>query len=133
MDLVVERSPRDKDPISIIIPGPVDVVANDICGAWFRVTRPNGDTFKPGKVHITAKGAATTTSVKFDILVSTNHGSSFTTALSATLTLSTSVHFVDLTPTWSIADFNDGDLIRVDLTQIDAACYGVLIQIFPVP
>lgn len=132
MDLVAQRSPLLIVPISIIIPSPVDVVSNDICGGWFRITRPNGDTFKPGKVYITAKGAAGTTAVQFDIQISTNHGSSFSTALSAVLSLSTSVHYVDLTPTWTIADFHDGDLMRVDLTQVDAACFGVMIQIYPV-
>lgn len=121
-------------PITVICPGFVNVVANDIIGGWYRVTRPLGDTFQPGKVYVTAKGTATSATVKFDVKVSTNDGSSWTTALGSTkIELPTGVHINEqLALTWAITDFNDGDLIRIDIIQADPSAYGIMFQIFPV-
>lgn len=132
MDLLAQRSLITKIPIVIVIPGFVDFTANDILGVWHRISSPAGHLFIPGKVYITAKGAGSTNTVQFVLQISTNSGSSFSAAHSGTLDLATSSHNPSaISPTWSVTPWNDGDLLRLDLTQSDPAAYGIQLQIHP--
>lgn len=120
----------DTVPLLIVIPGFI-FPANDITGAWLRMTRETD--FVGGEVHITAKVAATGSDLIFDLLSSSDDGATFTTLFTGTKpTLAVGEQVITLTPAWD-RSIVDGDLLRVDIVQGDSnyVAYGVSIDIVP--
>lgn len=112
--------------ITIILPGFIDTVANDITANWLRIEDTFELTDSVTAVHFVAK-TVPASAIKVDIKKSTNDGSSFSTILSTPMTFTG--HVTDLTPTWAGGDLEEGDLLRVDITQKDDSCSGVFIQL----
>jgi hypothetical protein len=100
--------------ISVILPG-ILVVQDDICLNWLRISK----TFilTGALIEATAKVAAATTAPTFRFERSTNNGSTFASV--GTFTMSTGVTYEEITPTWSVAQLDEGDLLRFDVTGID--------------
>lgn len=106
-------------PLVIVVPGFFDAVATDITN-WMRIS--GGFPLKGAAVDITAKGAPGTSPVTFDLMQSVDGGVSFATVLPSgsanKLTLPVGDKLASFTPTWT-TDLSDGDILRVDLVQID--------------
>lgn len=123
MDLIAQRSRVTPPVITIVIPGPVGGVGTDVTANWFRVP-VGGLNLVGAKAHIVAKtvpGGGTNPS--WDIMRSTNSGSSFATILpsgaSNKLPLTVGNRTADLTPAWTTTLLNEGDLLRVDVVATD--------------
>ena len=123
-----------KSPIiTIILPGLTPAVGTDITSNWLRVPA-GGLNFVGATAHIVARTApAGSNAVIFDLKYSTNNGSSFSDLLgSPKLTLAVGSRVADIaTPNWQVTTLDEGDLIRVDVTQIDngtAADFAITIE-----
>lgn len=105
--------------LSIFLPGFVGPTGNDITNNWFRIPK-GGLDLTNATAHIVMRTAAGTTDPIWDVLVSTDNGGSFTSILPATKLVATHGNKVtDLTPAWVTTSLDEGDLLRVDLTQTD--------------
>lgn len=118
--------------ITIILPGFIGPVDTDVTNTWFRVPA-GGLDLTNATVHIVAKQTAGGSNPSWDIMRSTDHGSTFTTILPSgaanKLQLTTGVHYIDLTPAWTVTTLDEGDLLRVDVVATDSSATGADIVI----
>lgn len=111
-----------KTNLYIYLPGYIGAVATDILSTWFRQT---GEfTLTGAKVHINIRLAAGGTAPTWDLMRSTNNGSSFTSLLpsgnSNKIVLPVGQLVADITDrNWQNPTIDDGDLLRLDLLVTD--------------
>lgn len=108
--------------ITILLPGSVGPVITDITDTWIRV--PAGGLDLTGALaHILAKVAPGGTAPSWDIMRSTNGGTSFATILPTgaanKLQLAVGSKTASLTPAWTVTTLDEDDLLRVDVVQTD--------------
>lgn len=104
-----------KQVITIILPGGLFLVQDDLCISWLRITEIFDLT--GATVEMQAKVAPGTTSAIFRLEYSTNFGVSF--APLASFTFTAGMTTVSASPSWAISTLNPGDLLRFDVTTID--------------
>lgn len=103
-----------KQVISILWPGYL-VLGTDVAGNWFRVNATF--TLLGATVEMVIQNDLNNTSAIFVLQRSTNNGGSWSTI--GTWTFSTGVHTDSESPTWSVDDLDEGDLLRLNCTQTD--------------
>lgn len=106
--------------LSIFLPGLIGQTGTDITNNWFRVPA-GGLDLSTATIHIVMRIAAGTTDPKWDLMKSTDGGSSFTSILGGSKILATHGQKVTdiASPSWSGATLAEGDLLRVDLITTD--------------
>lgn len=108
--------------ITFLLPGPVGPIATDITDTWIRVP-VGGLNLTGATAHIQAKVAPGTTAPSWDLMRSTNGGTSFTTVLPSgaanKLPLAVGSKTASLTPAWATTTLDEGDFLRVDVVQTD--------------
>lgn len=115
----------DTSTILVILPG-FPVVANDVTVNWLRI---NGEFKLSGAtVHLQAKtagsGSGSGGNIVLDVLRSANFGASFVSlflsGLANKLILPPGTSHADVPISLAIDTLNDGDLLRVDILQVDS-------------
>lgn len=131
-----EITPPAVQSITIILPG-FPVVANDVCMNWFRVNQDF--TLSGASFFIAAKTAPSGSAVIFDIQRSQNFGASFASifpsGLGNKLTFPAGSSHATATITLAITTLTAGDVLRVDILQVDSGgqAANITIDIVPAP